>query len=191
MNARQVKGFSIRVRWVCKIRHHGVFQLQQIPTSAAPKLDFVDFVASTTAVSPVVVAELAKIPQFGAAVSAYRSKLTLGYCGFFCWPAVHNLFEPMSEEPLLDYLRVAAYCNDLPADDRRHINLDYKYAKQRFPALFRVDDFPVGPKRSSYASSLLAEMGSFAARHEFRTAGIPSVKKNDEDEYIAYLDQRD
>jgi hypothetical protein len=165
--------------------------LQQIPTPATPKLDFVDFVASITAVSLTVVEELAKIPEFCAAVSAYRSRLTLGYCGFSCWPAVHKLFEPMAEEPLLDYLRVAAYCSDLPAYDRRHVKLDRWHAKPRFPALVRDADVPVAPERSSDAASLLAEMGSFAPRHEFRTAAFPSVKKYDEDEYLAYLDQPD
>jgi hypothetical protein len=55
--------------------------------------------------------------------------------------------------------------------------------------LFRIDDFPLGPMRSAYASALLAEIGSFAARHEFRTAGFADVKKQDEDEYAAYLDR--
>jgi hypothetical protein len=160
------------------------FSLQQIPTSPAPDLDFVDFVASKTAVSLTLVAELAKIPEFSAALPAYRSLLTLGYCGFFCWPSVRSLFGRLTEEQLLDYLRVAAYCNDLPAEDGRHINLDYKSAKERFPVLFRIDDFPVGPQRAGYASSLLVEMGPFAAQHEFRTVGFPSVKKHDEDSYI-------
>jgi hypothetical protein len=162
------------------------FSLQQIPASAAPKLDFVDFAASNTAVALTFVAELAKIPEFSAAVSAYRSLLPLGYCGFVCWPAVHHVFWQIAAEPLLDYLRVAAYCNDLPADDKRHIDLDDKSAKQRFPVLFRIDDFPFGPERSSYASSRLAEMGSFAARHEFRAAGFSDVKKHDEDDYVTH-----
>jgi hypothetical protein len=98
------------------------------------------------------------------------------------------VFRQIAEEPLLDYLRVAAYCNDLPAHDRRHINLD-KPAKQRFPVLFRFDDFPFGPERSSYAASRLVEMGSFAARHEFRAVGFAGVKKHDEDEYMAYLER--
>jgi hypothetical protein len=87
---------------------------------------------------------------------------------------------------LLDYLRIAAYCSDLTADDGRHINLDYKSAKARFPVLFHIDDFPYGPQRASYASSLLVEMGSFAARHEFRAVGFPGVKGHDEDQYITY-----
>jgi hypothetical protein len=152
--------------------------------SEAPKLDFVDFVASKTAVSLTVVAELAKIPEFSAAIVAYRSLLTLGYCGFFCWRAVRSLFEQFTEEQLLDYLRVAAYCNDLPAEDGRHINRDYKAAKERFPVLFRIDGFPAGPQRASYASSLLVEMGSFAAQHEFRTVGFATVRGHDEDQYV-------
>lgn len=167
------------------------FSLQQIPTSAGPKPDFVDFVASKMAVSLTFVAELAKIPEFSAAVSAYRSSLTLGYCGFFCWPAVHNLFWQITEEPLLDYLHVAAYCNDLPADDTRHINLDYKSAKKRFPVLFRIDDFPSGLERSSHASLLLAKMGSFAARHEFRAARFSDLKKHDEDDYMRQSGHQD
>jgi hypothetical protein len=163
--------------------------LQQIRDSAALRLDFVDFVASETVVSLDFVAELAKIPEFFAAVSAYRSLLPLGYCGFFCWPAVHHVFRQIAEEPLLDYLRVAAYCNDLPAADSRHVALDAASAKQRFPVLFHIDDFPLGPMRSSYASSLLSKMGSFAARHEFLAAGFAAVKKHDEDEYAAYLDR--
>jgi hypothetical protein len=163
--------------------------LQHIMDSAAPKLDFVDFIASQTVVSLGVAAELAKIPAFSAAVSAYRSLLPLGYCGFFCWSTVHHLFRPIAEEPLLDYLRVAAYCSDLPADDARHIALDPKSARERFPVLFRIDDFPFGPMRSSYAPSLLARMGSFAARHEFRAVGFAGVKKQDEDEYTAYLER--
>jgi hypothetical protein len=106
--------------------------LQHIRDSAAPRLDFVDFIASETVVSLDFVAELAKIPEFSAAVAAYRSLLPLGYCGFFCWPAVHHVFRQIAEEPLLDYLRVAAYCNDVPAADRRHIDLDTASAKQRF-----------------------------------------------------------
>jgi hypothetical protein len=153
-------------------------------TSDAPTLDFVDFTASRTAVSSTLVAELAKIAEFSAAVSAYRSLLMLGYCGFFCWPAVHNLFEQLTEQQLLDYLRIAAYCNDLPADDARHVDLDYRSAKQRFPVLFIIEDFPFGTKRSSYASTLLAGMGSFAARHEFRAARFSGVKQHDEDGYI-------
>jgi hypothetical protein len=43
--------------------------------------------------------------------------------------------------------------------------------------------------RASYASALMGRMGSFAARHEFRLAGFAEVKKHDEDEYAAYLDQ--
>jgi len=163
--------------------------LQHIPDSAAPRLDFVDFAASQTVVSLIFVAELAKIPAFSAAVSAYRSLLALGYCGFFCRRAVHHVFRQIAEEPLLDYLRVAAYCSDLPAHDSRRIGLDAASAKQRFPVLFRFEDFPSGPMRSGYASSLLAEMGSFAARHEFRAAGFPDVKKHDEAEYAAYLDR--
>lgn len=162
--------------------------MQHIRDSAAPRLDFVDFIASETVVSLDFVAELAKIPEFSAAVAAYRSLLPLGYCGFFCWPAVHHVFRQIAEEPLLDYLRVAAYCNDVPAADRRHIDLTAS-AKQRFPVLFHIDDFPLGPMRSSYVSSLLAKMGSFAARHEFRAAGFAAVKKHDEDEYAAYLDR--
>jgi hypothetical protein len=158
--------------------------LQEIPTSAAPDLDFVDFVASKTAVSLKVVAELAKIPEFSAAISAYRSLLILGYCGFFCWPTVRSLFKELTEEQLLDYLRIAAYCDDLPTDDERHINLDFKSAKERFPILFRIDDFPVGPQRASYASLLLVEMGPFAAQHEFRTMGFSGVRGRDEDQYI-------
>jgi hypothetical protein len=155
-------------------------------TSQAPRLDFVDFTVSRTAVSSTLVAELAKIPEFSAAVSAYRSLLILGYCGFFCWPAVHGLFKrQLTEEQLLDYLRIAAYCNELPADDARHIDLDDKSAKARFPVLFIIDDFPVGPGRSTYASTLLAAMGSFAARHQFRTARFSDVKKHDEDSYLA------
>lgn len=161
--------------------------LQHILEPAAPKLDFVDFMASETVVSLNFVAELAKIPKFSAAVSAYRSLLTLGYCGFFCRPAVHHVFRQIAEEPLLDYLRVAAYCNDLPADDARHVDLDYLSARQRFPVLFRIGYVPSGPERSSYAASLLAEMGSFAAGHQFRAAGFAAVKKHDEDEYRAYL----
>jgi hypothetical protein len=159
------------------------FSLQQ-KTAAASELDFVDFVASRTDVSLVLVAELAKIPEFSAAIVAYCSSLTLGYSGFFCWPAVHSLFEQLTEDQLLDYLRVAAYCSDLPAEDARHINRDYKAAKERFPVLFRIDDFPYGPERASYASSLLLEMGSFAAQHEFRSVGFPSVKRSDEDDYV-------
>jgi hypothetical protein len=162
------------------------FSLQQIPASAAPKLDFVDFMASETVVSLTFVAELAKIPEFSAAVSAYRSFLSLGYCGFVCWPTVHRLFRQLAEEPLLDYLRVAAYCIELPAGDPRHTDLDHRSAKKRFPVLFVVDDFPAGSKRSGYASSLLPESGSFAARHEFREAGFAAVKTHDEDQYIAY-----
>jgi hypothetical protein len=153
-------------------------------TSEAPEFDFVDFIASKTAVSLTVVAELAKIPEFSGAIFAYRTLLTLGYCGFFCWPAVHNLFGQITEESLLDNLRVAAYCGDLSADDSRHINLDYKSTKELFPVLSRIDDFPFGSQRSSYASSLLAEMGSFAVRHEFRTARFSDVRKHDEDCYI-------
>jgi hypothetical protein len=158
--------------------------VQQIPTSAAPRLDFVDLIASRTAVSLTLVAELATIPEFSAAVSAYRSLLALGYCGFFCWPAVHDPFKQLTEEQLLDCLRIAAYCNDLPADDARHIDLDYTSAKARFPVLFVIDDFPFGPNRSTYASTLLAAMGSFAARHEFRGARFSGLKKRDEDGYI-------
>jgi hypothetical protein len=161
--------------------------LPHIPDS--PQLDFVDFMASHTVVSLNFVAELAKIPAFSAAVSGYRSLQTLGYCGFFCWRAVHHVFRQIAEEPLLDYLRVAAYCGGLPAHDSRRIRLDTASAKRRFPVLFRIEDFPVGPMRSAYASSLLAEIGSFAARHEFRTAGFADVKKHDEDEYAAYLDR--
>jgi hypothetical protein len=153
-------------------------------TSEAPGLDFVDFTASRAAVSSTLVAELAKIPEVSAAVSAYRSLLILGYCGFFCWPAVDGLFGQLTEEQLLDYLRIAAYCNDLPAGDARHIDLDEKSAKARFPVLFIIDDFPIGPARSSYAATLLAGMGSFAARHEFRAARFSNVKKHDEDGYV-------
>jgi hypothetical protein len=160
------------------------FSLQQIPAPAAPRLDFVDFIASRTAVPSTLVAELARIPEFSAAVSAYRSLLTLGYCGFFCWPAVHDLFGQLTEEQLLDHLRVAAYCNQLPADDARHVDLDHKSAKARFPVLFLIDDFPFGPDRSNYAAALLAAMGSFAARHQFRTARFSEVRKHDEDGYI-------
>jgi hypothetical protein len=156
----------------------------QIPASAASKLDFVDFIAARTAVSSTLVAELARIPEFSAAVSAYRSLLTLGYCGLFCWPAVDHLFGQLTEEQLLDYLRVAAYCSELPADDARHIDLDYKSAKRRFPVLFLIEDFPFGPDRSNYAAVLLAQMGSFAARHQFRTARFSDVRKHDEDGYI-------
>jgi hypothetical protein len=156
--------------------------LQQIPTS--PRPDFVDFIASRTAVSLTLVAELAAIPEFSAAVSAYRSLLALGYCGFFCWPAVHAPFWQLTEEQLLDHLRVAAYCSDLPADDGRHIDLDDASAKARFPVLFVIDDFPFGPNRSTYASTLLAGMGSFAARHEFRDARFSAVKRRDEDGYV-------
>jgi hypothetical protein len=163
----------------------GSFHLQ-IPTSAAPKLDFVDFVASRTAVSLASVAELAKIPEFSAAVSVYRCLLGLGYCGYFCRPAVHGSFMRLTEEQLLDHLRVAAYCSELPADDARHIDLDTRSAKRRFPILFIIDDFPLGSNRSNYASSLLAQMGSFAARHEYRAVGFPGVKKVDEDRYVAY-----
>jgi hypothetical protein len=163
--------------------------LQHIPDSAEPRLDFIDFMASQTVVSLDFVAELAKIPEFSAGVAAHRSLLPLGYCGFFCWPAVHHLFRQLAEEPLLDYLRVAAYCCDLPAADGRHIDLGTASAKQRFPALFHIADFPAGPMRASYASALMARMGSFAVRHEFRAAGFAEVKKHDEDEYIAYLDQ--
>jgi hypothetical protein len=154
--------------------------------SDTPKLDLVDLTASRTAVSLTLVAELAKIPEFSAAVSGYRSVLILGYCGFFCWPAVHGLFKQLTEEQLLDCLRIAAYCSDLPADDTRHVDLDDKSAKRRFPVLFIIDDFPFGPNRSSYAATLLAGMGSFAARHEFRAVGFPGVKRHDEDQYISY-----
>jgi len=114
----------------------------------------------------------------------YRSQLPLGYCGVFCWPAVHHSFWQIAEEPLLDYLHVAAYCNDLPAADSRHVKLDDKSAKARFPVLFRFDRFPFGLERSSDASSLLARMGSFAARHEFRAARFAELKKQDEDDYL-------
>jgi hypothetical protein len=155
----------------------------QIPTSA-PELDFVDFVASRTAVSLTLVAELAKIPEFSAAVSAYRSLLVLGYCGFFCWPAVHGRSWRLTEEQLLDHLRVAAYCNDLPAGDARRVDLDDTSAQRRFPVLFVIDDFPFGPNRSNYASTLLAAMGPFAGRHELRAASFSDVKKHDDDVYI-------
>jgi hypothetical protein len=157
----------------------------QIPTSASPRLDFVDFIASRTAVSLTLAAELVKLSEVSAAVSAYRSLLTLGYCGFFCWPAVHSLFEQLTEQQLLECLRIAAYCNDLPADDARHIGLHHKSARQRFPVLFVIEEFSSGPDRSNYAGSLLAAMGSFAARHEFRAAGFPAVRRHDEDSYIA------
>jgi hypothetical protein len=187
--ARQVKGFrDARAEWARSATME--VSVQKIPTSAAAKLDFVDFVAANTVVTLIFVAKLVKIPEFTAAVAAYRSELTLGYCGFFCWRAVHNMYWQVAEEPLLDYLRVAAYCNDLPAHDKRHIDLDYRYA-ERFPALFHVENFPDGPQRSIYAATLLAEMGSFAPRHEFRTAGFPTVKQYDEDEYIAYLKRPD
>jgi hypothetical protein len=158
--------------------------LQHIRDSAGPGLDFVDFMASQTVVSLDFVAELAKVPEFSAAVSAFRSRLPLGYCGFFCWPAVRNLFRPIAEEPLLDYLRVAAYCSELPAHNGRHIDLDDRSAKRGFPVVFRIDDFQPGPERSAYISALLAGMGSFAARHPFRAAGFASVKSHDEDEYV-------
>jgi hypothetical protein len=163
--------------------------LQHIPDSAAPRLDFIDFMASHTVVALDFVAELAKIPAFAAAVAAYRSLLPLGYCGFSCWPAVHQRFRPFTEGPLLDYLRVAAYCCDLPAADPRHIALDAAAAKRRFPTLFHAADFPAGPMRASYVSALMGRMGSFAARHEFRLTGFTDVKKHDEDAYAAYLDQ--
>jgi hypothetical protein len=160
------------------------FSLQQVPASAAPKLDFVDFTASSTAVALASVADLAKLPEFSAAVSAYRGLLTLGYCGLFCWPAVHGLFSELTQQQLLDCLRIAAYCNDLPAGDPRHIDLDDKSAKQRFPVLFIIDDFPPGPQRSNYAATLLAAMGSFAARHAFRAARFSEVRRHDEDRYV-------
>ena len=163
--------------------------MQHVPDSAAPRLDFVGFMASHAVVSLDLVAELARIPAFAAAVAAYRSLLPLGYCGFSCWPTVHRRFRPLAEAPLLDYLRVAAYCCDLPAADARHIGLDAASARQRFPALFHVADFPAGPMRASYASALMGRMGWFAARHEFRLAEFAEVKKHDEDEYAAYLDQ--
>jgi len=161
--------------------------LRHIPDS--PRLDFVDFMASHTVVSLTFVAELAKLPAFCAALAAYRSLWPLGYCGFFCWAAVHHLFRPLAEEPLLDYLRVAAYCSELPADDARHIDLDIRSVKQRFPALFRIEDFPFGPNRASHAASRLAEIGAFAAGHELRAAGFAEVRKQDEAAYAAYLDQ--
>src|SRR3954471_18618482 len=108
--------------------------LRHVRNSPAPKLDFIDFVASETVVSVNFVADLARIPAFSAAVSAYRSLLPLGYCGLFCRPAIHHLVAQIAEEPLLDYLRVAAYCSELPAADRRHITLDTRAAKRRFPA---------------------------------------------------------
>lgn len=158
--------------------------LQHILDSAAPRLDFVDFVAAETVVSPTFAAELAKIPEFSAAVSAYRSQSTLGHGGFMCWPAVHKLFRHLAEEPLLDYLRVAAYCTDLPADDRRRVNLEHKSGKQRLAVVFRSEDSP--PARPGDPSSPLAETGSFAARHELRELGFAAVKSRDEDEYIDY-----
>jgi hypothetical protein len=158
--------------------------LQHIRDSAAPKLDFVDFMASQTVVSLAFVAELAKVPEFAAAVSAYRSRLPLGYCGLFCRPAVRKLFRQIAEEPLLDYLRVAAYCSELPVHDARHIDLDGSSAKRRFPVVFRSDDVASAP--DSHAAFLPAEMGSFAARHEFRAARFPDVKDHDEDEYVEW-----
>jgi hypothetical protein len=160
--------------------------LQQIRYS--PRLDFVDFIAVETVVSLDIVATLARVPAFSAAVSAYRCLLPLGCCGLFCRPAVHHLVAPIDEEPLLDYLRVAAYCSELPAADPRRIALDARAAKQRFPAVFRFYDVSSGPQRSGDAASRLAEIGSFAARHEFRAAAFPAVKKHDEDEYAAYLE---
>ena len=158
---------------------------QHIPDSAAARLDFVDFVAADTVVSVDIAVQLAGIAAFAAAVCGYRSLLPLGYCGLFCWPTVHHFVKPIAEEPLLDYLRVAAYCSELPAADPRHIALDTNSAKRRFPALFRFHVVSPGPQRSADA---FADIGSFAPRHEFRTARFPAIKQRDEAEYAAYLE---
>src|SRR3954468_5267593 len=137
-------------RWSAPARLHTMERpsLQHVRNSPAPKLDFIDFVACETVVSVNFVADLARIPAFSAAVSAYRSLLPLGYCGLFCRPAIHHLVAQIAEEPLLDYLRVAAYCSELPAADLRRITLDTRAAKRRFPALFRFEDVSLGPQRS-------------------------------------------
>jgi hypothetical protein len=167
----------------------GSLSLQHIPGSAPPKLDFVEFVATETVVALNLVADLAALPAFTAAVAAYRWLLPLGVCGFFCWPTVHRIFRPLAEEPLLDYLRVAAYCGDLPAGDPRRIAFDLRAARHRFPAFFRTDEFPFGPQRAAIAASRMAEIGAFAARHEFRAAGFSDLRKHDEAAYLAYLDR--
>ncbi len=157
--------------------------LQHIRHSAAARLDFVEFIAAETVVSVDFAVQLARIAAFSAAVCGYRSLLPLGYCGLFCWSTVHHFVKPIAEEPLLDYLRVAAYCSELPAADKRHIALDTAAAKRRFPALFRFHVVSSGQSGDAFA-----DIGSFAPRHEFRAARFPAIKQRDEAEYAAYLE---
>jgi hypothetical protein len=153
-------------------------------------LDFIDYIAFQLEISLGLLREMGNIPEFNAAICGYRSPLaglTLGYSAFFCWPKLHASFKQLTEEKSLDHVRVAAYCSALEADEKRHIDLDQDNAHERFPELFGAEKMSfAGSERPNYISALLAEIGSFAGAHAFRSAGFSSVRTSDEDAYISY-----
>ncbi|MBY6243937.1 hypothetical protein [Methylosinus sp. Sm6] len=155
-----------------------------------PKYDFVDFMMRVCDIEESVLERLTAIPTFLAAIAGYTyhtGPIRLGYAGFFCWAQAKFVMPPLTEEKLLDYVRVVSYRRKLAEEDSRFIAIDYLSAKSDFPELFKIETLPlVGPERANHSQHMLREMGAFALGHAFREQGYASIRSADESDYLDY-----
>lgn len=155
-----------------------------------PKYDFVDFMMRVCDIDESVLRRLTEVPAFLATIVAYMyhtGPIRLGYAGFFCWAQAKSVTPSLTEEKLLDYVRIVSYRRKLAEEDSRFIAIDYRSAKSDFPELFRIETLPlVGPERTNHSQHLLKEMGSFALGHAFREQGYASIRSFDESDYLDY-----
>jgi hypothetical protein len=155
-------------------------------STQSPRIpDLVDFVASQVGIDLTTIRKLSLEETFIGVLSAWPALRGLaGTLGYMAWHYMRHRGHSevgLSDNQAVDCVRLGFHCSNLPANDARHIVLDWQRSKSIFPELFSVE-------RASKAhdEAVLDELGTFAVTHPLRLAPVLAVRMDDEDSYIEF-----
>ncbi|GEP58968.1 hypothetical protein [Reyranella soli] len=156
----------------------------------SPVLDFVDYILAVCGIDRATLLELSKQDLFLACIARYIWAPTapLGYAARYF---VQHRTEPLpalADNEAVDCIRIAFYCQCLPATDPRHVS-DDKRPDQR--AALYPDLFPNVTRESlaAYRERVSRKTNDFAVDHPLREASF-TVRSADEDDYLDYWMER-
>jgi hypothetical protein len=162
----------------------------QATSTNGPVHDFIHYISHVRNIDTVNSEALIRISSFLAAVLKYAASpvvFSLRAAGVFSWSDAQHAIPGISEEELLDHVRVTAYRTNLPATDRRRVSVDRETLYTKFPSLLSsTHSAGSAPFASQIASAPNSGCSDFAPNYSLADKGFVQVRAADESGYINY-----
>ncbi len=152
-----------------------------------PLLDFVDYVFAVCGLDNSVFDDATRDDVFLASVAGYASANVhpLGYAAYYFFSHRRSGSPISNEMQAVDYVRLASYRRELPADDPRCLSVSVDRWKAAFPDLFPEIRF-ADPKNAGLRERVADAMASFAPEHPLRLETINFARSADRSAYVDY-----